>query len=135
MHHSWMNDEASWFPGKLICYYMEHVYLHVMTAMTWFIQAAIKGCFYCEWKSEWGMRSFQASYPRVKNCFIWEEIGGRQIVLTMMILLVFNYWANKVGISQNKNTYMKPLEQMGNIYYADWLFLCQMIKDYHGDTE
>ena len=68
--------------------------------------------------SEWGMRSFHASFPRVKDRFLWEETGERQIILTMLVLL-FNYRANKVGISQIKNTYMGPLQQMGNIYYVE----------------
>ena len=64
--------------------------------------------------AEWGMRSFQSSFPRVKDRFIYEETGERQIVLVMMVML-FNYSSIKVGITQIKNVYMKPLEVIGNV--------------------
>ena len=62
------------------------------------------------------MRSFQASFPRVKDHIIYEEKGERKLILHMLVLL-FNYRANKVGISQIKNTYMAALDEYGNIFY------------------
>ena len=63
--------------------------------------------------AEWGMRSFQASFPRIKDRRVYEENGERRLLLKMLVLL-FNYRANKVGISQFKNTYMPSLERLGN---------------------
>jgi hypothetical protein len=63
--------------------------------------------------AEWGMRSFQASFPRIKDRIVYEENGERRLLLKMLVLL-FNYRANKVGISQIKNTYMPSLERLGN---------------------
>ena len=63
--------------------------------------------------AEWGMRSFQASFPRIKDRLVYEETGERKLILQMLVLL-FNYRANKVGISQIRNTYMTPLERLGN---------------------
>ena len=56
--------------------------------------------------AEWGMRSFQASFPRIKDRMLYEENGERKIILEMLVYL-FNYRANHVGISQ-KNTYLTP---------------------------
>ena len=63
--------------------------------------------------AEWGMRSFQASFPRIKDRIVYEETGERKLILQMLVLL-FNYRANKVGISQIRNTYLTPLERLGN---------------------
>jgi hypothetical protein len=37
--------------------------------------------------AEWGMRAFQSSMPRLKDCMIFETRGERRVTLTMMILL------------------------------------------------
>ena len=66
--------------------------------------------------AEWGMRSFQASFPRVKDKFRYEETGERGLTLQLLVLL-FNYRANKVGISQIRNTYLVHLEVLGNNFY------------------
>ena len=63
--------------------------------------------------AEWGMRSFQASFPRIKDRIIYEEKGERKLILEMLVYL-FNFRANKVGISQIKNTYLTPLLKEGN---------------------
>ena len=37
--------------------------------------------------AEWGMKAFQASFPRIKDRIPWEYRGKRKLVLKMMILL------------------------------------------------
>ena len=65
--------------------------------------------------AEWGMRSFQASFPRVKDRFIYEENGERGLILKLFVFL-FNYRSNKVGINQIKNTYLTSLQLEGNVF-------------------
>jgi DDE superfamily endonuclease len=59
--------------------------------------------------AEWGMRALQASFPRLKERFIYEEHGERRIILKLMLLL-YNLRARKVGINQIKNVYLSSLE-------------------------
>ena len=63
--------------------------------------------------AEWGMHTFQSSFPRIKDRLIYEENGERRLILKLLVLL-FNYRANKVGISQIRNVYMPSLEVIGN---------------------
>jgi hypothetical protein len=59
--------------------------------------------------AEWGMLTMQASFPRVKDRFVYEERGERRIVLKMFVLL-YNMRARMVEINQIRNTYMKYLK-------------------------
>ena len=63
--------------------------------------------------AEWGMCSFQASFPRIKDRIIYEEEGERAIILQLLVHL-FNFRANMVGISQIRNTYFDPLRAAVN---------------------
>ena len=63
--------------------------------------------------AEWGMLTMQASFPRVKDRFVYEERGERRIVLKMFVLL-YNMRARMVGINQIRNTYMPHLERDAN---------------------
>jgi hypothetical protein len=55
------------------------------------------------WQSaEWGMRAFQSSMPRLKDCMKFETLGERRVTLAMMILL-YNFRARAVGINQLKS--------------------------------
>lgn len=63
--------------------------------------------------AEWGMLTIQASFPRVKDRFIYEERGERRIVLKMFVLL-YNMRARMVGINQIRNTYMRHLHRDAN---------------------
>ena len=63
--------------------------------------------------AEWGMRAFQASFPRIKDRILYEEKGERKIILKLLVYL-FNYRANHVGINQIKNTYLTPLMMEGD---------------------
>jgi DDE superfamily endonuclease len=63
--------------------------------------------------AEWGMRSFQSSFPRLKDRFIYEEFGERRIIMKMCLLL-YNLRARRVGINQIRNTYMPALNVNAN---------------------
>ena len=58
--------------------------------------------------SEWGMRAFQASFPRTKATIHYEERGERGDFL-LTIVLLFNYRAAKVGMNQIQSTFMPEL--------------------------
>ena len=58
--------------------------------------------------SEWGMRTFQGSFPRLKDRIIYEERGERAVVL-QMIARLNNIRANLVGITQIKSVFMPNL--------------------------
>jgi hypothetical protein len=67
--------------------------------------------------AEWGMRALKASFPRLKDRFVYEEYGERKVILKMMLLL-YNLRARKVGINQIKNVYMDNLERNANDYFV-----------------
>ena len=64
--------------------------------------------------AEWGMGSFQSSFPRILDKLKYEERNERRVILILLILL-FNYRANRVGINQIRNTYLNALREDGNI--------------------
>ena len=66
--------------------------------------------------AEWGMRSFQSSFPRIKDRIIYEEGSERKSILKFLVYF-FNFRANKVGINQIRNTYMQALQQTANVFY------------------
>jgi hypothetical protein len=67
------------------------------------------------WQSvEWGMRAFQLSMPRLKDCMKFETRGERRVTLTMMILL-YNLQARAVGINKLKSVYTALLDRNANI--------------------
>ncbi len=63
--------------------------------------------------AEWGMLTIQASFPRVKDRFIYKEQGEHQTVLKMFVLL-YNMRTQMVGINQIKHTYMRHLHRNAN---------------------
>jgi len=63
--------------------------------------------------AEWGMPALQSSFPHLKGCIIYEEMGNRKIVLKLCILF-FNYRARLVGINQIRNFYMPHLKNDAN---------------------
>ena len=65
--------------------------------------------------AEWGMHSFQSSFPRIKDRLVYEERGERKVIIKMMLLL-YNYRARMVGINQIKNVYMPHLGRDGNCF-------------------
>ncbi len=67
------------------------------------------------WQSaEWGMRGFQASFPRMKDCFEHRE---RRIIMKMYVLL-FNLTSRLVEINQMRNIYMSWLAKEVNKEYT-----------------
>jgi DDE superfamily endonuclease len=60
--------------------------------------------------SEWGMRGFQSSFPRLKEKIKYEERGERKIMLNLMVLL-YNFRVSKVGQNQIRSVYMPQLDQ------------------------
>ena len=54
---------------------------------------------------KWGMRCLQGSFPRLKERSIYEECGERALILKL-IILVYNFRVNTVGINQIRNVYM-----------------------------
>ena len=60
--------------------------------------------------AEWGMRGFQASFPRVKDQMRFEERGERHLIM-QLIARLYNYRVNKVGINQIRNTFVPSLER------------------------
>jgi hypothetical protein len=63
--------------------------------------------------AEWGMLTIQASFPRIRDWFVYKEHGEWRMVLKMFILL-YNLWARMVGINQIRNTYMPHLQRNAN---------------------
>lgn len=67
--------------------------------------------------AEWGMGTVQASFPRLKDTFTYEEYGERKITLTCLFLL-YNCRARLVGINQIKNVYLPYLEADANLQFV-----------------
>ena len=65
--------------------------------------------------SEWGMRGFQASFPRLKDPLMYEERGERKVILQMMVLL-YNFRASTVGQNEIQSSFMASLERDANEY-------------------
>lgn len=65
--------------------------------------------------SEWGMRALQGSFPRLKDRFIYEEVGTRKLALQMIVLL-YNFRAGIVGQNQIASVFMPHLEKRANSY-------------------
>jgi DDE superfamily endonuclease len=60
--------------------------------------------------AEWGMRTFQASFPRIKDRFVYEERGERKRILKLCFLL-YNVRARRVGINQLRSVYLENLDR------------------------
>lgn len=68
--------------------------------------------------AEWGMRALvQSSLPCLKDRFIYEEKGERELALHSMLLL-YNLRTRMVGINQIHNYYMPYLATEGNVYMS-----------------
>ena len=60
--------------------------------------------------SEWGMRSLQGSFPRLKDRILYEEKGDRRLMLEMMCRL-YNLRTRCVGMNQTQSVYMPWLDK------------------------
>lgn len=67
--------------------------------------------------AEWGMQMFQASFPRVKDRFSYEEDGERKIIMKSLFL-TYNFRARLVGINQIKTHYMAYLNANANTRFV-----------------
>jgi len=65
--------------------------------------------------SEWGMRAFQGSFPRLKDRIIYEERGERRLILHLVILL-FNLRSRLVGMNQILTNFMPHLSVEANTF-------------------
>ena len=65
--------------------------------------------------SEWGMRAFQGTFPRMKDRFVYEENGEQRLVLLCTVHL-FNLRTRLVGINQILTTYMPHLSSEANLF-------------------
>ena len=63
--------------------------------------------------AEWGMRGLQASFPRLKDRITYEERGDRRLTLELIVML-YNYRASVVGLSQIQSVFMPWLEKNAN---------------------
>ncbi len=63
--------------------------------------------------AEWGMHGLQASFPWLKDWFVYEEKGEQRITLKMFVLL-FNLCSHLVGINQIQNVYLPFLNRDAN---------------------
>jgi hypothetical protein len=55
--------------------------------------------------TEWGLRSIQSLFPRLKERFVYKE-GGEQRIVLKVIVLLYNLRASLVGINQIRNVYL-----------------------------
>jgi len=60
--------------------------------------------------AEWGMRSIQSAFPRMKDAILYEEKGERGVILQLLPLL-YNTRLEKVGLNQILNTYAPHLSK------------------------
>ena len=68
--------------------------------------------------SEWGMRAFKGTFPRMKDRFPYEERGERKVMLFVFVLL-FNIRTRLVGINQLLSTFMPHLSAEANRFLHD----------------
>jgi hypothetical protein len=55
--------------------------------------------------AEWGMRAIQSSFPKMTAKMKYEERGTRKVILMVMVML-YNYRCNNVGLNQIKSVYV-----------------------------
>jgi len=63
--------------------------------------------------AEWGMRTMQSSFPRLKDTFVYEDTSEHRILMKMVCLL-YNLCARTIGINRIKNVFMKHLNVDAN---------------------
>ncbi len=59
--------------------------------------------------SEWGMRGLQGSFPRLKERLHYECEGERRMIV-MVVVLLFNFRASRVGQNQIRTVYFPNLD-------------------------
>ena len=66
--------------------------------------------------SEWGIRALQGSFTRLKDRFMYEEKGVREISLELIFRL-FNFRTREVGLNQIQSVYACHLDQSANDFF------------------
>ena len=61
------------------------------------------------------MRGLQASFPRLKDCLVYEEVGERKLII-LLIVLLYNFHASTIGQNQITSVFMPWLERAANNY-------------------
>ena len=67
--------------------------------------------------SEWGMRALQGSFPCLKDRFVVEERGMREISLELVFRL-FNFRTREVGLNQIQSVYAPHLDKSANAFFG-----------------
>ena len=68
--------------------------------------------------AEWGMKLYQAAYPRVKDRLKFHN-PMRNYHLVLLTALITNYRTSKVGINQILNAYMPHLNNDATEYFGN----------------
>ena len=63
--------------------------------------------------AEWGMRTLQSSFPRLKDTFVYKDTS-EHCILMKMVCLLYNLRARTLGINQIKNVFMSHLNVDAN---------------------
>jgi DDE superfamily endonuclease len=58
--------------------------------------------------AEWGMRAMKSAFPRIKEKIMYETKGRRKLMLNLMVLL-YNYRSEHVGLNEIKTTFVDAL--------------------------
>ena len=70
--------------------------------------------------SEWGMRGLQASFPRLKDRFIYEEYGER-LLKVLTVVHLFNFRTRYVWLNQIRSVFLPHLEENNANVILDWV--------------
>jgi DDE superfamily endonuclease len=65
--------------------------------------------------AEWGMRALQGSFPRLKVPLRYEEFSERLLILQLVVLM-FNWRANTVGINQIRTVFVDSWEHDTDLF-------------------
>jgi hypothetical protein len=66
------------------------------------------------------MRKLQASFPRLKDRFIYEEYGEHLLILLTVVHL-FNFRTRYVGLNQIRSFFLPYLEENDANVILDWV--------------
>jgi hypothetical protein len=61
-------------------------------------------------RAKWGMRVLKRLFPQLTVPIVYEELGEHKIVIEVVVLL-YNWRANTVGLNQIRTTFMPFLDQ------------------------
>jgi hypothetical protein len=64
--------------------------------------------------AEWGMRSIQGSFPRLKNKMLFSQEMADQKAFLHMISMLLNFWTRNGGLNQLTSTYHPSFHLVGD---------------------